>query len=343
MQLPVIILATLATLIASQAVISGAFSLTRQAVQLGFAPRLSILHTSREEIGQVYIPLLNWIIAILVFLVVISYGSSAHLAGAFGMAVAGTLAIDTILFLAIMRTSWKRSIFLVIITGIALLGVDILFLSSSLSKLLHGAWLPITIAIVGFTLLSTWYKGHTIISRERQRLEGPLLDFVTTLRASTILRSPGYAVYIGHHAGNAPLALHATLERLHELHENVVVVTVQTTNTPHVPEHSRVIFDGLGHPDDGISHVTLQFGFKDIPNVPRALQSARTRSHEVDFDPYEASYFISLAEPTIAANHRMAKWRKLLYVFMDRNAVRPSHFFKLPLDKTVEMSSFVEL
>lgn len=343
LQLPVIILATLATLIASQAVITGAFSLARQAVHLGFLPRITVLHTSREEIGQVYLPFLNWIHASLVCIVVIGFGTSANLAAAFGMAVAGTLAIDTILLLVIMRMSWKRSILIVIVVGLLFLSVDALFVSSSISKLFHGAWVPVVIALASFTLLTTWYKGHTIIARERHRAEGPLLTFVNKLHHHDVPRIPGYAVYLGHNAGNTPLALHETLDQLHELHENVVVVTVQTTDTPHVSDRSRIIFDGLGHPDDGISHVTVQFGYKDVHNVPRALELAREKSHEVDFDPYEATYFTSITQPIITRNHRMARWRKKLYVLMDRNANNPSTYFKLPLDRTVEMSSFVEL
>lgn len=343
LRLPVIILATFATLIASQAVITGAFSLARQAVHLGFLPRITVLHTSREEIGQVYLPFLNWIHATLVCIVVVSFGTAANLAAAFGMAVAGTLAIDTILLLVIMRMSWKRSIFIVAIVGLLFLSVDLLFVSSSISKLFHGAWLPLVIALASFTLLTTWYKGHTIIARERHRAEGPLLTFVNKLHHRNIPRIPGYAVYLGHNAGNTPLALHETLDQLHELHENVVVVTVQTTDTPHVSERSRIVFDGLGHPDDGISHVTVQFGYKDVHNVPRALELAREKSHEVDFDPYEATYFTSITQPVITRNHRMSRWRKKLYVFMDRNANNPSTYFKLPLERTVEMSSFVEL
>lgn len=343
LHLPIIILATLATLVASQAVISGAFSLARQAVALGFAPRLTIRHTSTEEAGQVYVPGLNWLLALLVIATVIGFGSASSLAGAFGMAVSGTLAIDSILFLVVMYALWKRWAVLVVLTGTLLLSVDLLFISSGITKLLHGAWLPIGLAVTGFIVLSTWHKAHTIISHERHHLEGSLRDFVIKLRSLHVQRIPGYAVYLGQHAGNAPLALHTTLEQLHELHENVVIVTVTTSDKPHIAPTSRVVFDGLGHPDDGISHVTLQFGYKDTPNIPKALELARAKSKEVDFDPYKASYFISLTKPTITKNHRMAKWRKLLYVAMDRNANHPTDFFKLPLDRTIEMTSHVEL
>jgi KUP system potassium uptake protein len=330
-------------LIASQAVISGAFSLTRQAVQLGFLPRLTILHTSKEEIGQVYVPTLNWLIGAIVLWIVVLFGSSAHLAGAYGMAVSGALAIDTILLLVIMQKIWRRPLLVIICSALLFITIDILFISSSAYKLLHGAWLPITISAVGYALLTTWYKGHTIVTRERARAEGTLTSFVHRLRLREVPRIPGYAVYLGHHVGNAPLALHETMEQLHELHEKVVVVTVQTSDKPHIPERSRVVFDGLGHPDDGISHVTLQFGYKDTPNVPKALEVARDKSPEVDFDPYEATYFTSISQPVIVQNHRMAKWRKMLFLFMDRNANNPSTYFKLPLDRTVEMRSFLEL
>jgi len=343
LHLPVVLLATIATLIASQSVISGAFSLTRQAVQLGFAPRLTILHTSDEEAGQIYVPALNWLIAVLVLWIVVLFGTSANLAGAYGMAVSGTLAIDTILLLVVMRRLWKRPTLLVAATALVFVSLDIIFLTSSSTKIIHGAWLPLLIAAAGYTLLTTWYRGHTFVSRERARTEGTLRSFVHKLRHSNTPRIPGYAVYLGHHVGNAPLALHETVEQLHELHEKVVIVTVQTSDKPHVPEHSRIIFDGLGHPDDGVSHVTLQFGYKDTPNVPRALEVTRDKSDEVDFDPNEATYFTSISQPFIVKNHRMAKWRKLLYLFMDRNANNPSNYFKLPLDRTVEMRTFLEL
>jgi KUP system potassium uptake protein len=343
LQLPIIILATLATLIASQAVISGAFSLARQAIALGFLPRLTVRHTSTEEAGQVYVPFLNWLIAGLVAATVIGFGSAASLAGAFGMAVSGTLVIDTLLFMAVMYFTWKRRLSIVIITGVTLLCVDLLFFSSNLGKLFHGAWLPISLAVVSFTVLSTWYKGHQLLSRERHKHEGTIVDFVEKLRKRRVPRVPGHAIYLGHSVGNAPMALHMTLDQLKELHQRVIVVSVKTVHHPHVPDSERVIFDGLGHPDDNISHVTLQFGYKDSPHVPRALEKARHQSSELDFDPHQATYFISLSQPVIARNHRMSTWRKRLYIAMARNARKPTDFFKLPIDKTIEMSSYIEL
>lgn len=342
-RLPIIILATVATLIASQAIISGAFSLTRQAVQLGFAPRLTIRHTSGDTAGQVYIPFINWLLAGLVILTVVIFGSSANLAGAYGFAVCGALAVDTIFLIVLMRHMWRYPIVLVLLVAVIFISIDMLFLSSNLSKLLRGAWVPIIIALAGFVLLTTWYRGHNALRRERRRAEGTLKSFVAKLHHSNIPRVPGNAVYIGYHAGNAPMALHESVDQLHELHENIVIATVGTTDTPHVPERSRVIFDELGHPDDGISHVTLQFGYKDTPNIPRALELARDKGHEIDFDPHTVTYFTSVTMPVIVRNHRMAKWRKRLYQFMQRNANNPADYFKLPIDRTVEMRAFLEL
>lgn len=341
--LPIIILATIATLIASQAVISGVFSLTWQAVRLGFLPRLNIEHTSRYEFGQIYIPLLNWMMFALVVAIVIGFGSSKDLAAMFGMAVAGTLVVDTLFLLIIMRSLWKVPIMMIVFVGVIILGLELIFLASGSSKLLYGAWVPVLIALIGFSVLSTWYKGHQIIRRERKEQEGTLADFVAKLRRSKAPRIKGSAVYLGHHEGNAPMALHATLEQLHELHEKVVVVTVKTTDDAHVPEKQRIIFDELGHPDDGISHLTLLFGYKDIPNVPNALETARTKSQEVDFDPANATYFTSASQPLIVHNRRMTVWRKKLYLFLDRNADNHSRYFKLPVDRTIEMRAYLEL
>ncbi len=343
LHVPIIILATVATLIASQAVIAGVFSLTWQAVRLGFLPRLNIQHTSRYEFGQIYIPILNWTMFVIVVAIVLGFESSRNLAAMFGLAVSGTLLVDTIFLLIIMRKLWRSPILFMAAVAVAIMGIEILFVAAGLSKLLYGAWAALLMAIVCFTILSTWYKGHEIIRRERHKEEGTLAEFVAQLHRSKIQRIKGNAVYLGHHVGNAPMALHATLDQLHELHEHVVVVTVTTSNAAHVPEYERISFDELGHPDDGISHLTLKFGYKDIPNVPRTLELARDQSSEVDFNPYTATYFTSVTQPTIVHNRRMAKWRKQLYLFLDRNADNHSEYFKLPIDHTVEMRAFLEL
>ncbi len=343
LHIPIIILATLATLIASQAVIAGIFSLAWQAARLGLLPRLGIQHTSRYEVGQIYIPLLNWTMFAIVVAIIISFGNSKNLAAMYGLAVSGTLLVDTVFLLIIMRKLWHASMVWLGLIVITIMALELLFIAAGLSKLFYGAWVALLMAVITFTVMSTWYKGHEIIRRERQKAEGTLLDFVAHLRRVKVSRIKGNAVYLGHHSGNAPMALHATLDQLHELHEHVVIVTVKTTNAAHVPEASRAMFDNLGSPDDGISHLTLRFGYKDIPNVPRALELARGKSPEVDFNPYTATYFTSIMQPTIVYNRRMAKWRKQLYLFLNRNADNHSEYFRLPIDRTIEMRAFLEL
>jgi len=242
-----------------------------------------------------------------------------------------------------MRKLWRAPIIWLGVVMVTIMALELLFVTAGLSKLLYGAWVTLLVAIIVFTIMSTWYKGHEIIKRERKEEEGTLADFVERLHRHKIQRIKGSAVYLGHHAGNAPMALHATLDQLHELHEHVVIVTVMTTNAAHVPESSRLMFDNLGSPDDGISHLTLKFGYKDIPNVPRALEMARGENPEVDFNPYTATYFTSITQPTVVRNHRMSAWRKQLYLFLDRNADNHSSYFRLPIDHTVEMRSFLEL
>jgi KUP system potassium uptake protein len=341
----VVILATLATLIASQSVISGAFSLTRQAVHLNFLPKMMIRHTSNHEAGQVYLPFVNFILFVSVTLLVFLFGSSQRLAGAYGMAVSITLAIDTVLFVVVVRTLWKKSLLVVGAAVLAFLTVDMLFVASNISKILHGGWFPLAIATLVLLFVTTWIKGQKIVSKQRMALEGSLTTFVEKLRAKEIrvARVKGSAVYIGHHEDLAPLALHATIEKLHELHEKVVIVSVRVTNTAHVSEKERAVLDTLGHEDDGISHVVLTYGFHDLINVPKALKSMRGLSTELDFNPDESAYFVSHAKIVPTKGHNMARWRKSLYALMARNATRQSDYYKLPTEQTVEMSSLIKL
>lgn len=340
----VVLLATLATLIASQAVISGAFSLTRQAVQLNFLPKMLVQHTSTREAGQIYMPFINFALFIAVTLLVFLFGSSASLASAYGIAVSGALAIDTILFIVVIRSIWQKSFAYVALALFVFLTVDLIFVTANLSKIVHGGWFPIGLAAVVFLLLHTWLKGQKIISAERKKLEGPLETFINNVRDNKpkIVRVPGQAVYIGHHAELAPLALHASVDELHELHEKVVIVSVKIATSAHVPEDERAVFDGLGF-DDGISHLNLTYGFHDSINIPRTLKSLRHISPELNFDPYDASYFVSLSKIVLTKRQNMARWRKSLYNLMDRNALSASDYYKLPTDRTIEIRSLIEL
>ena len=343
-QIPVIILATLATLIASQSVISGAFSLTRQAIHLNFLPKMLVKHTSEREVGQIYLPFINGALFVAVILLVLVFGSSAKLANAYGIAVSGTLAIDTILFMVVARSLWRKSFGYVALFALAFLSLDLLFVTANLSKVLHGGLFPLIFAGLVFLVIHTWIKGQKIVSEERGKMEAPLDDFVEFIRMTKppITRVPGYAVYISHHPGLTPLALHSTVEELHELHEKVVIVSVDITNEARVSQDERAKFDSLGY-DDGISYLSLSFGFSDTPDIPKTLESLRHLSPELDFDPAHVSYFISLSKVVPTNRHNLALWRKTLYAVMARNALSQSDYYRLPTNRTVEMRTLIEV
>lgn len=345
LQLPVTLLATVATVIASQAVIAGAFSITRQAIHLGILPRMSIIHTSDEEAGQVFLPFLNWLIATIVALIVIGFQTSAHLSSAFGFAISGVLAIDTILFLVVVRKAMQQSWWVILLLGILLVPLDAIFLMSSSFKLLHGAWLPMLLCIMSLIIITTWRTGHAIIMHEREIAEGTLDDFVIKLTATPdITRVAGSAVYLGSHPHHAPLALHASVDQLHELHQHVIIVTVRTLDTPHVPLTTRAKFDNPGAKIDGITHVTLRFGFKDSHNIPAALDHLKLPVEESGFSADEAIYFVSETKPVIAKRrHQFALWRKYIFASLSRNSANPSDYYHLPSDRTITMTAQLPL
>jgi KUP system potassium uptake protein len=345
LRIPIVLLATVATIIASQAVISGAFSLTRQAVQLNFLPKMLILHTSKREGGQIYLPFVNGALFIIVVALVILFGSSTRLANAYGVAVSGTLAIDTILYLVIMRSVWHKQKRFVLLAGLAFLPIDFLFVSSTIPKILHGGWVPVFIGVVLFILITTWIKGQLVVAKERRALEGSLQGFIDTIKHEKppIPRVPGTAVYIGHHADLAPLALHATFKDLHELQEQVVIVSVELTTVSHIPEEKRAVIDNLGDSHDGICHVHLSFGFHDAPNIPETLKLIHRYIPEFNVNLDNAAYFISLSKVIPSKRHNLLRWRKSLYCLMARNAISTSDYYKLPIGRTIEMSSLIKL
>ena len=269
-RIPMVVIATMATVIASQAVISGAFSVTRQAVQLGFLPRLTIRHTSDEEVGQVYAPGINWGIFVAVVALVVGFGSSQKLASAYGIAVTGTLAIDTILFFVVVRYLWRKPLWLVLAGSGLFLTVDLTFFAANLTKVLHGGWFPLTIALIVFVVLTTWQRGREIVTRNRTEEEGPLRTFVDEVRAMDppVYRPPRTGVFLNANLETTPLALRENLEHNLVVHACVVIISVETLRVPHVPESERVSVDDLGYRDDGITHLTARFGFQDTIDVP---------------------------------------------------------------------------
>jgi KUP system potassium uptake protein len=345
-QIPMVLLATVATVIASQSVISGAFSVSHQAVQLGFLPRLTIRHTSRREIGQVYAPGINAALFAIVLAIVIGFGSSAALASAYGVAVTGTFILNTILFLAVARLLWHKPRRLIALGAAVFLTVEVAFFAANLTKVVHGGWLPLAIAAIVFTVLMTWRRGREIVSANRIEEEGPLQDFIDEIHAGdiTVQRVPGTAVYLNAHAPTTPLALRANVEHNHVLHRRVIIVSLETERVPHVYHADRLTCDELGHAADGISALTVRFGFQDAPNVPAMLRLAvRRELLESSIDLDRAIYFLSQITIVQTGAGGMSAWRKRLFLVLSHNAANPVAYFRLPDNRTVTIGERVAL
>ena len=345
LQIPVVILATAATVIASQAVITGAFSVARQAVQLGYLPRLRIVHTSAESEGQVYVPLVNGVLAVSVIALVVVFQRSAALAFAFGMAVTGTITITTLLFLYLARQRGHRPLWLVVGGGAILLTIDGLFFAANLTKLVSGAWLPLLIGVAVYTIFSTWHTGRTEVTARREQQEGPLRGFVEGLRERRppVQRVPGTGVFLNRTEDTTPLAMRACVDHLDTLHERVVLLSVTTADSPTVPPAERMRVDALGYADDGIIRVRARFGYLDRPDVPALLATLDTSDveHPVDLD--EATYFLSTIDLTLGSVSGLARWRKRLFLATAATASDAAQYFELPRERTIVMGSRVSV
>jgi KUP system potassium uptake protein len=343
-RVPMVLLATVATVIASQAVISGAFSVTRQAVQLGFLPRLRIRHTSEAE-GQVYVPSVNGVLYVAVVALVVGFGSSAGLASAYGIAVTGTLAIDTILFFVVVRMLWRKPLALVVAGAAAFLVVDLAFFAANLPKVSTGGWFPLLLALIVFTLLTTWQRGRELVTARRAHAEGMLRDFVEEVREiePPVFRAPGTAVCLSSGKERTPLALRENVDYNHVLHQSVVIVSVVTRRVPHVPRSERVVVDELGYVDDGILHLTIHYGFQDDQDIPAALRQAVAHGLEVEIDPGRATYFVSQITLVRGEDRGMARWRKRLFLALSRASASPVEYFELPEQRIVTMGAYIEL
>jgi KUP system potassium uptake protein len=342
-RLPLVVLATFATVIASQAVISGAFSVSQQAVRLGFLPHLTVKHTSTRESGQIYVPAVNWLLFGGVLVLIVSFRSSASLATAYGLAVTGTLLLTTTLFLMYAATAWKWPRWKLVLVAVAFGGVELIYFGANLTKVVHGGWLPLLIAAIVVTVMATWQRGRRVITKRRFHMEGSLPEFIEHVQAAKIARVPGTAVFPHPTKLTAPLALRANVEFNHVLHERVVIISVVAENVPHVPPSERLSVDALGPADDGILHVAARFGFQDEQDIPELLHAARGTSDELDFDPDTASYFLSRITIERCDSPGMSKWRKRLFIGLSHNAANPAAYFHLPVDRTVVMGSRVEL
>jgi KUP system potassium uptake protein len=344
-RVPMVLLATAATVIASQAVITGAYSVASQAAQLGYLPRVRVVHTSESTIGQIYVPWINGLLMVSVLILVFAFRSSAALAFAFGMAVTGTITISTLLFFYIARTRWGTPLWIVVIGAGALLSVDLLFVAANLTKLVHGAWVPLLIATVAFTVMTTWQRGSDLVTQARARAEGPLGDFVDHLASyrPPLVRSPGTAIFLNRGKETAPLALRANVEHNHVLHEQAVIMSIDTLPTPRVPDSERMEVDALGDTRDGIIHVTAHFGYMERPNVPDALRLLDSQQTEGHIALDDASYFLSKLELRAGSAPTMAAWRKRLFVATAYIAADAAEYFGLPIDRTVVMGARIEV
>ena len=336
--LPLVALATAAAIIASQALISGAFSLTRQAIQLGYSPRLDIEHTSSHEIGQVYVPQVNWALMISTICIVVGFGSSSALAAAYGIAVTMTMVITAMLLHVVATERWGWPAPMVWLVTATFLSIDLAFFGANALKITHGGWLPLVIGAVLYTLMTTWKTGRRILAERLTERAIALEDFVEHVVRASPMRVPGTAVFMTAQPKGTPPALAHNLRHNKVLHQYVVVVMVTTEPVPHVPEERQITMRALKW---NVFQVILRYGFMEDPNVPDALGIARANG--LDMDPDDVTYFLGRETILVTPRPGMAMWREKLFVFMTRNAVRATAFFRLPPERVVELGVQVEM
>lgn len=338
-QWPMIALATMAAIIASQAVITGAFSVSRQAMQLGYIPRMQVRHTSRDTIGQIYVPGINWLMMVTVIALVLAFRSSTNLASAYGVSVSGTMLIDTLLLALLAKSKWIRARWWVLPVCAMVVVIDLGFLVANGAKFFHGAWFPIALGLLVFTVLRTWRRGRELL-HEEVRKEGIQLDtFLPGLMLAPPARVPGTAVFLTADKEVVPHALLHNLKHNKVLHERNVFLTVETLNVPYAPQEKRLRIDAIG---DEFYRVVVKFGFMETPDVPQALMRSCDRGG-VYFDPMETTYFAS-RETIVASAHRgMPVWRDKLFATMHRNASPATTFFRIPGNRLVELGAQVEI
>jgi KUP system potassium uptake protein len=336
---PMVALSTFATVIASQAVISGAFSVTRQAIQLGYAPRMDILHTSEREIGQIYIPLMNWGLLAGIVALVLGFQSSSNLAAAYGIAVTGTMAIDTILAFVVVRGLWRFNWTVAILAMVAFLSVDLVFFSANAGKILHGGWFPIVIALVAFTLMATWKRGREVLMDRLSELAIKIEPFLQSVAKHPPARIPGTAIFLTTRREGVPHAMLHNLKHNKVLHQRVIFLTVTFADVPHVPDAERVEVHPL---ENEFYQVILHYGFKDETDIPRALEAC-CQAHGLEFNMLDTSFFLSRETLIATGRPGMALWREKLFVAMARNAGSVTGYFRIPTNRVVELGAQIEL
>jgi len=335
---PLVVLATMATVIASQALISGAFSLTMQATQLGYSPRVRIRHTSETEAGQIYVPAINWALMIACIGLVLGFRSSTNLAAAYGVAVTATMVITTLLFFVVARERLGWSPIKAYIACGIFIVIDLGFLGANLFKIPYGGWFPLVVGAIVFTMLTTWRKGRELVADRLRRNMIPLTAFAANLVAKPPTRVSGDAVYLYSSPDQTPPSLAANLRHNHALHERVVVMSIITEQIPRVADEDRLDIVDLG---DGLYRLTGHYGFLEDPNIPELFEVAAAQGLRIDMD--DVTYFLGREALRVTQAPGMARWREHLFAFMSRNSTPAANYFSLPMDQTIEVGVQVEL
>lgn len=336
--IPAVILATLATIIASQAVISGAYSITRQIIQLGFLPRMRILHTSASESGQIYIPAINWMLLVAVILTVIAFQNSSAIASAYGIAVTGTMLITTILTFFVLYYHWKYPLWLTVAATSTFILLDILLLASCSIKFLKGGWFPVALGMILLVIMWTWKQGREILLQRIHENDPKLQDFIARMAQDKKTRIDRTAIFLSANTDTVPQALLHNIKHNQVLHAQNIILTVKFMDTPTVAPEQRLHMAELGH---GFWQIHLQFGFMENPDVPKALANCKIQEQPIDF--FRTSYFVS--RETIIGGHggAMAKWRDDLFSVMSRNAGSVVVYFNIPSNSVIELGTRVHI
>lgn len=335
---PLIVLATAATVIASQAVITGVFSLTTQAVNLGYWPRLEIRHTSSREYGQIYVPQVNWALLLSTVLLVVAFGSSSALAAAYGIAIVSTMIVTTLLLFVVAPQRWGWSPWLTRLVLLGFLTIELAFFGANIIKVHEGGWVPLLVAGVVYLMMTTWRDGRKMLGKRLEERLMPLPQFVDTLGSRAIVRVPGNAVYMTGNPGMTPSALLMNLEHQKTLHERILVMTVATDRVPHVRGERRVQLDELGK---GIHRVIARYGFRETPDVPRILDRLKEKGLELPLS--ETTFFLGRERLMTTRGPMLGRWRVGLFSFLARNSQRATAFFNIPPDRVVEVGSQIEV
>ena len=333
---PVLLLVTVATIIASQAVITGAFSMTQQAVQLGLLPRIDIRRTSETQAGQIFVPYVNNMLMIGVVILLITFKTSSNLAAAYGIAVTGAMFVDTMLFFVIVRWMWKRPTWQAILASGGFAILDVTFISSNLLKIPQGAWLPLVLGAALVTVMLTWTRGAQILTDKTRRESVPLLELSEILKARAPYRAPGTAIFLTSDTEMAPVALMHNLKHNKVLHEKNIILTLHTAETPRVSEEKRIRIEPV---NEDFKRIIVTYGFMESPNVPRAL--ALCRKQGLKFDIMATSFFLGRRSVVPSAQSGMPLWQDKLFIFLMKNAANPTDFYKIPPGRVVEMGAQV--